>query len=234
MPGGREEGAMADQEAAGVLVVCEDTLERAGLKALLGGRSDIRIIGEASTLADVPQLAADLHPDVIVDVERFLHAGTAGSAARAIGALNGGAQARVIILASALNEFAIDLMRGGKCVILDKNISSEELIAAIRVTVAGYIPVKEKLMIDLARATVRLQGSSSDAAGRLNSLTRQERRVMTLIIQGMSNPEIAANLSLAESTVKSHVQGILKKLGLRDRTQIIIYAYEGGLICRNR
>ncbi|MBO0837753.1 MAG: response regulator transcription factor [Actinobacteria bacterium] len=148
--------------------------------------------------------------------------------------VNTAASARMIILTSAAGEYAIDLMRSGNCAILDKKISSEELVAAIRIAVAGYMPVKEKLMVNLARATIRLQGAGNGAGEHLRTLTRQERRVLVLIIQGLSNPEIAADLTLAESTVKSHVQAILKKLGLRDRAQIIIYAYEGGLVYRLR
>lgn len=225
---------MAGRETVGVLVVCEDTLELAGLRALLSGRPGIEIVGEADSLADIPQLAAELNPDVIVDIERSFDARTVDSTAKMIRHVNSVMSARMIILTSAPGEFEIDLMRSGSCAILDKKISSEELIAAIRVAAAGYMPVKEKLMVDLARATIRLQGSGNGAAGQLSTLTAQERKVLTLIIQGLSNPEIAAALTLAESTVKSHVQGILKKFGLRDRAQVIIYAYEGGLAYRLR
>lgn len=225
---------MADRKTISVLLACEDTLERAGLRALLGGRPEMKIMGEAGDLADLPQLVVDLDPDIIVDVERSLDARSAGLADRAISYVNSATSARMIILTSTLNEFAIDLLRSGRCAILDTKIGSDELIAAIHMIAAGYMPVKEKLVVDLARAAVRLKGAGDGAASRLKELTRQERKVMMLVSQGLSNPEIAADLTLAESTVKSHVQQILKKLGLRDRAQIIIFAYEGGLVGKLR
>lgn len=217
-----------------MLLACEDTLERAGMKALLSGGPDIEIVGEAGSHADLPQLVAKFNPDVVLSIERNSGPRIADSTARTIRHLNSIASARMIILTSAPDEFAIDLMRSGVCTFLDKKIGPEELIAAIRIAAAGYMPVKDSLMVNMARATIRLQGSGNAAADHLKALTRQERRVLMLIIQGLSNPEIAAHLTLAESTVKSHVQGILKKFGLRDRAQIIIYAYEGGLIYRLR
>lgn len=223
---------MADRETVGVVVVSEDSIGRAGLKALLGGRPGITIVGEALSLAELPRLIVEREPDVIVDIEYPLNVRTVDSTARMIKYVNSVTSARMIILTSAPGEVEIDLMYGGKCTILDKKISSEDLIAAIRISVAGYMPVNEKVMANLVRATVRLRGSGNGAAEHLRTLTRQERRVLMLITQGLSNHEIAVDLALAESTVKSHVQGILKKLGLRDRAQIIIYAYEGGLVGR--
>lgn len=225
---------MADRGPVEIVLVGEDTLERAGLNALLGGRSGMKIVGEALSLADLPRLAAELNPDVILDVENSLDSRTVGSAVKIIRYVRSLAPAPVIILASAPGEFAMELMRNGGCAVLDKKIGYEELVAAIRMAAAGYIPVKEKLMVSLARAAIRLQGSGNSAAEHIGMLTRQERKVLMLIIQGLSNSEIAADLTLAESTVKSHVQAILKKLGLRDRVHIVIYAYEGGLVYRLR
>ena len=215
-----------------MLLVCEDTLERAGMNALLGGRPGIRIVGETSSLADLPRVAIDCNPDVIVDIEHSIDGQAIDSASKIVRYVNSVTSSRIIILASTPGEFAIELMRSGSCAVLDKQISSDELVAAIRMAAVGYMPVKDNIMISLARAAIRLQGSGKGAADHLGMLTKQERRVMTLIIQGLSNPEIATDLTLAESTVKSHVQSILKKLRLRDRAQIIIYAYEGGLIGR--
>lgn len=225
---------MADRETVGVLVVCEDTLERAGLKALLSGRPGLNVVGEAGGLAGLPPLVTELNPDVIVDVERSLDTHAADSIGRVMKCVNGSAPVRMIVLTSVPGDFAVNVMRGGCCAVLDKKISSDELVAAIRLAAAGYLPVKESLMVNLARAAVRLRGSGKGAADHLGTLTRQERRVLLLIIQGLSNPEIAADLTVAESTVKSHVQSILKKLSLRDRAQIIIYAYEGGLVSPSR
>jgi DNA-binding NarL/FixJ family response regulator len=194
----------------------------------------MKIVGEAFSLADLPQLAVELNPDIILDVEYSLDSRTVDSAAKMIRYIGSVTSSRFIILTSSPGEFGIELMRSGNCALLDKKIGYEELVAAIRMAVAGYIPVKEKLMVSLARAAIRLEEPEGAAAGNLDLLTRQERKVLMLIIQGLSNPEIAADLTLAESTVKSHVQGILKKLGLRDRVHIIIYAYERGLIGRLR
>lgn len=223
---------MAGRDTVGVLLVCEDTLERAGLKALLGDRPGVDVIGEAGGLADVPEMSAEIGPDVIVDIEHSIDTHAAEPTARMIKRVSATSPARMLILASASRDFAIDVMRSGSCTVIDRKISSDELVAAIRMAAAGYMPVRENLMVSLARAAIRLQGTSDAAAENLARLTKQERRVLIQLIQGQSNPEIASDLTVAESTVKSHVQNILKKLSLRDRAQIIIYAYEGGLIDR--
>lgn len=215
-----------------IVLAGEDTLERAGLEALLGGRSAMKVVGEALSLAELPRLVAERSPDVIIGIENSLDSRTVDSAIKIIRDVRSITQTRIIILTSAQDECVMELMRSGNCAILDKKIGYEELVAAIQLAAAGYLPVKEVLMANLARAMVRLHGSGNRADERVGMLTRQERRVLTLIVQGLSNPEIARDLTLAESTVKTHVQGILKKLGLRDRMHIIIYAYERGLIYR--
>lgn len=225
---------MPGRGGIGLLLVCDDTLERAGLKALLGDKPGIRIGGEASSFAELPRLVVDLNPDVIVFIQRSPGECGADIMADTINYASSVASARTIILASAPSELSINLLRSGSCAVLDRKIGSEELVAAIRMAAAGYLPVREKLVADLARATIRLQGAGDGAAEGIGTLTRQERRVLMLVTQGLSNQEIAESLVLAESTVKSHVQGILKKLGLRDRAQIIIYAYESGLVFRVR
>jgi DNA-binding NarL/FixJ family response regulator len=204
------------------------------MRALFGGVPDMKIAREASGREDLPQLIAEVDPDVVLDIERSLDARTADSMTRIVKYVNDATSARMVVLVSTLDESAINLMRGGGCAILDKKINAEELIAAVRIALAGYMPVKEKLLVTLAKAAIRLPEPESGTAEYLSTLTRQERRVLRLVIQGLSNAEIAADLALAESTVKSHVQGVLKKLGLRGRSHIIIYAYEKGLIHRLR
>ncbi|MER5769260.1 response regulator transcription factor [Streptomyces sp. NPDC001985] len=138
----------------------------------------------------------------------------------------------LIFLATFPGDQLVNLLRIGRCTVLDRRISPTELIAAIRVTIAGYTPVKDEVVGNLARASVSLKGSSHSGKDHLLSLTRRERNVFELMVQGLSNPEIAAWLKIAESTVKSHVQGILGKLEVRDRVQAVIYAYEAGIVRR--
>ncbi|MFE1943787.1 response regulator transcription factor [Streptomyces massasporeus] len=139
----------------------------------------------------------------------------------------------LIVLLPSLDDQDIELLRIDRCIVLDRHMSSAELVAAIRVTAAGYLPVRSDLAGSLARASVSLKGASGAAGKQVLNLTKRERRVFELMIQGLSNPEIAAALNVAESTVKSHVQGILNKLDLRDRIQAVIYAYEAGLVPRS-
>ncbi|GAA2266290.1 response regulator transcription factor [Streptomyces amakusaensis] len=215
-----------------VLLVCENELERAGLSAILNNDREISVIGEVSALSEAPRSAEQFRPDIILCSYHEFSAHTLKIAEQVAVQSRSGIPIYMIFLATFPGDQVINLLRIGRCTVLDRRISPAELIAAIRVSIAGYTPVKDDVVGNLARASVALKGSNHSSREHLLSLTRRERNVFELMVQGLSNPEIAAWLKVAESTVKSHVQGILSKLDVRDRVQAVIYAYEAGIVSR--
>ena len=128
----------------------------------------------------------------------------------------------VLLLGADTAQLDIDVLRLGGCAIIRRRTAAADLVAAIRMVAAGYLPIEralaERLALTLPQLDFRAQAATQ--------LTRREREVFLLIARGMSNAEIATTLTVASSTVKSHVQDIFRKLGLRDRVQAVIYAYE--------
>ncbi|MFE7130633.1 LuxR C-terminal-related transcriptional regulator [Streptomyces sp. NPDC057638] len=216
----------------GVLLVSEDQLERAGLHAVLGRDSGILIVGDAESPGEAHRVASLCKPDVILCSERSLSRETLVLAERLAAQSSDARPVHLIVLVPSPDDQAINLLRIGRCTLLGRGVSPSDLIAAVRVTAAGYMPIRTDLARNLAAASVSLKGSSHETLERVRSLTKRERRVFELMIQGLSNPEIAVGLGVAESTVKSHVQSILGKLDLRDRVQAVIFAYEAGIVRR--
>ncbi|MEV7864296.1 response regulator transcription factor [Streptomyces hirsutus] len=198
--------------------------------ALLGNDRGISIVGDTPSVATAQRMTSSLRPNIILRSEHSLSQQTIELAEKLAEQSKESNPIHLIVLLSSLNDLDIELLRIDRCIVLDRHMSSAELVAAIRVTAAGYLPVRSDLAGSLARASVRLKGVSGAVGQQVLNLTKRERRVFELMIQGLSNPEIAAALNVAESTVKSHVQGILNKLDLRDRIQAVIYAYEAGLV----
>lgn len=224
---------MTEQESISVFLVCEDQLECAGMIALLSNDRGISIVGNTPSVATAQRMTSTLRPNIVLCSERSLSHQTISLAERLAAQSEESNPIHLMVLLPSLDDQDIELLRIDRCVVLDRHMSSAELVAAIRVTAAGYLPVRSDLAGSLARASVSLKGASGAAGKQVLNLTKRERRVFELVIQGLSNPEIAAALNVAESTVKSHVQGILNKLDLRDRIQAVIYAYEAGLVPRS-
>lgn len=224
---------MVGRGEVGVFLVCEDQLDLAGLKAVLGKEPGMVIVGDVESPAEVQRVASGCRPDVILCSERVLSRGTLMLAER-IAAQSGDARpVHLIVLVPSPDAQAVRLLRIGRCTLLGRSIGPAELIAAVRLTAAGYLPVRTDLVRNLATASVSLKGTTQETLDRVRTLTKRERRVFELMIQGLSNPEIAAGLGVAESTVKSHVQKVLGKLDLRDRVQAVIFAYEAGIVRRS-
>ena len=212
-----------------VLVVDDDALMRAGLRAVLSSDERIAVAGEAADGAEAVAQAAALDPDVVLMDVRM--PGLDGIAAtRAL--LAATPVARVLILTTfEQDDYVLGALRAGASGFLLKRARPEELIAAVHAVAAGDAllhPAVTRTVID------RMIGAAPDAAdaataARLDNLTPREREVLALIARGLSNAEIAAALVIEESTVKTHVKRVLAKLGLRDRVQAVILAYETGL-----
>jgi DNA-binding NarL/FixJ family response regulator len=211
-----------------VLLVDDDDLMRAGLRAVLSSDGGIEVVGEAADGAEAVQSAGQLAPDVVLMDVRM--PGLDGIAAtRELLAVS--PSVRVVILTTfEEDDYVFGGLRAGASGFLLKRTRPEELIEAVHTIAAGeslLSPSVTRRVIDrMAR-----QPTPELGLGRsLDELTPREREVLALIARGLSNGEIADALTVEETTVKTHVKRILRKLGLRDRVQAVIYGYESGLV----
>jgi len=217
-----------------VLLVDDQELLRAGFRMVLDAHEGIEVIGEAGDGEEAVRLTAELAPDVIVMDVRM--PGADGiKATRAISAEH--PDSRVLILTTFdLDEYVFAGLKAGASGFLLKDVPPADLVAAIRCVATGDAVVAPRVTRRLLESfAAHLPGSERDGDEpsvdqRLSRLTERERDVLGEIALGKSNLEIAAELSLSETTVKSHVGKILAKLGLRDRVQAVIFAYETRLV----
>ena len=211
----------------GVLIADDQALMRGGFRMILDAEPDIEVVGEAIDGADAVRGFERLHPDVVVmDVRMPTMDGI--EATRRITELE--PAARVLMLTTFdLDEYVYEALRAGASGFLLKDRPPEELVHAVRVVAAGDAllapTVTRRLIEEFAH---RPGGPAAPAA--LEELTDREREVLVLMARGRSNAEIAGDLFVAETTVKTHVGRVLHKLGLRDRAQAVVLAYESGLV----
>ena len=219
-----------------VLVVDDDTLVRAGLRLMIETQDDLVVAAEAATGDEAVDLARALRPDVVLMDIRM--PGTDGiEATRRITDsvhVDGAPPPRVVILTTfEIDQYVFDAVRAGASGFLLKRTPPEDLLEGIRTIAEGDAllspSVTRRLMSEFARATVGRP--ATDISNReLNRLTDREREVLIHIGHGLANREIAQQLHLGESTVKTHVKRILMKLALRDRVHAVVFAYETGLL----
>jgi DNA-binding NarL/FixJ family response regulator len=212
-------------------VIADDQpLARAGLKAMLAHAPDVVVVGEAGDGRAAVDLARTERPDVVLmDVRMPALDGI--EATRQITSGPGTEGVRVLILTTFdLDESVYAALRAGASGFLLKDVPPERLFDAIRVVAAGEALIAPGVTRRLIAAFTR--NEPAPVAGRpdLLSLTEREREVLVLVGTGMSNDEIAARLVISLATVKTHVHRLLSKLGARDRAQLVVLAYEGGLI----
>ena len=212
-----------------VLIADDQALLRGGLRMILDAQDDIDVVGEAIDGRDAVEQVRRLQPDVVVmDVRMPSMDGI--EATRHLTALE--PPVRILILTMfELDEYVFEALRAGASGFLLKDRPPEELVAAVRVVAAGDAllapSVTRRLIGEFARRPAAAPALSPALIG---ELTDREREVLVLMAHGLSNGEIAQRLYVAETTVKSHVGRILAKLGLRDRAQAIVLAYESGLV----
>ncbi len=211
-----------------VLIADDQHLIRKGLRMLLEAEPDLAVAGEAGDGSQALAQARRLDPDVILMDVRM--PGLDGIQATAQLA-QGGSRAKILMLTTFnLDEYVYHAMKAGASGFLLKDATREQLTGAIRAVCAGETllapAITRRLIEDFCRGPAPGPQSDSSAGG----LSEREREVVRLIAAGLSNAEIAASLYLSEATIKSHITRILARLGLRDRVQIAVYAYENGIV----
>jgi DNA-binding NarL/FixJ family response regulator len=209
-----------------VLIADDQALMRTGFRMILDAQDDIEVVGEAIDGADAIRRFEALSPDVVVmDVRMPTMDGI--EATRRLSALE--RPARVLILTTFdLDDYVYEALRAGASGFLLKDRPPEELVAAVRVIAAGEALLAPSVTRRLIEEFARRAPAVKPAA--LDQLTEREREVLVLMARGLSNAEIARTLFVAETTVKTHVGRVLHKLGLRDRAQAVVLAYESGLV----
>jgi DNA-binding NarL/FixJ family response regulator len=220
-----------------VLLADDQPLVRTGFRMILDAEPDIEVVGEAGDGADAVRQCRALRPDMaVMDIRMPVLDGIA--ATRQIAAEG---QVRVLVLTTFhLDEYVIAALRAGASGFLLKDVDAAKLAEAIRVIAGGNAivdpAVTRRLLDHVTRQLPAAQAGASagtDRGGvrreRLGGLTERELDVLTLVARGLSNAEIAAELVVTETTVKTHVHHLLTKLGARDRVQLVIFAYDAGL-----
>jgi DNA-binding NarL/FixJ family response regulator len=212
-----------------ILLVDDQPLLRTGFRMVLSAEDDLHIVGEAGDGVEAVDLARRLLPDVVLmDIRMPRMDGVA--ATREI--VSARLPVRVLILTTFdLDEYLIGALRAGASGFLAKDVPAEDLVRAIRTVAAGDAVVAPRL---LRRLLDRFAGALPDpyetTPKALDVLTDREREVLVHVARGLSNAEIAKALSVSETTIKTHVGNVLTKLGLRDRVQAVVLAYETGLV----
>jgi DNA-binding NarL/FixJ family response regulator len=211
-----------------VLLADDQPLLRRGFRMILEAEPDLTVTAEAGDGAEAVELTRRQVPDVVLMDIRM--PGTDGiEATRRITVAH--PDVRVLVLTTFdLDEYAFGALRAGASGFLLKDVRPAELVAAIRTVAAGDAVVSPRVTRRLLEEYAQVLPPSGDQYPQLAALTDREREVLVLVARGLSNAEIAANLYVSEATVKSHVGRILSKLGLRDRVQVVVLAYESGLI----
>ena len=212
----------------GIVVADDHEVVRAGFAALLDTQPDFTVLGTACDGGEAVRVCRELRPDVVLMDVRM----PSLDGIEATRQLAGDPGPRVLILTTFdLDEYVFDALRAGASGFLLKDVTAERLFDAVRVIAAGEALLAPGVTRRLISEFTRLPpASGTPPLAVLGTLTPRETEVLRLVAEGMSNPEIARRLVVTEETVKTHVSRILAKLGLRDRTQAVVAAYESGLV----
>ena len=212
-----------------VLIADDQALVRVGLRKILESEPDLRVVGEAEDGADAVTAARRLRPDVVLMDIRMPVLDGIESARRIVAA---GTPTRVLMLTTfGLDTYVYEALRAGASGFMLKDAPPEEIVAGVRIVANGDALLAPAVTRSVIEEFARREEPTSPALPAvLDELTPREREVLDLLAAGLSNPEICARLFISEATAKTHVARILQKLGLRDRVQVVIYAYEVGLV----
>jgi DNA-binding NarL/FixJ family response regulator len=211
----------------GVVIADDQALVRAGFRMILDAEIDIDVVGEAADGEEAVDVALRTHPDVLLMDVRMPELDGIAATRRLVEA--DGATRVVMLTTFDLDEYVFDALRAGASGFLLKDVPPEQLVDGIRAVASGDALLAPSVTRRVIREFVR---SARPARGdsRLGELTSREREVLELVARGLSNGEIATELVLGETTVKTHVAHVLQKLDLRDRVQAVVFAYESGFV----
>ncbi len=217
-----------------ILIADDQALVRAGFKMILDAEDDLDVVGEASDGSEAVALAAREHPDVVLmDIRMPQLDGI--EATRRIVAAAGNRPVRVLMLTTFdLNEYVYEALRAGASGFLLKDVPPEQLVAGIRVVAEGEALLAPSITKRLIQEFASVAQGPIEPPKGLDELTARELEVFKLVARGLSNAEIAAELVVSETTVKTHVARVLMKLGIRDRVQAVVLAYESGIAVPGR
>ncbi len=208
-----------------LLIVDDQPLMRAGFRAVLEATGEMEVVAEAADGIEAVARARATRPDVVLMDIRMPHLD-------GLDAIRQLPNQRILVLTTfGLDEYIVEALRAGASGFLTKDVATAELVHAVKVIAAGdalLTPAVTRQLLDLVAR--RLPAPVGRSPSELAELTDREREVFELLARGMSNAEIAAALVVGEATVKTHVSSVLLKLGLRDRIQAVVLAYETGLI----
>jgi DNA-binding NarL/FixJ family response regulator len=208
-----------------VLVADDQSMVRAGFRMLLAGEQDIEVVAEASNGLEAVDKAARLHPTVVLMDIRMPELDGLEATRRILAADN---TARILILTTFdLDEYVYEALRAGASGFVLKDDSPEQLIAAIRTVAAGDALLSPTITRRVIQKFARMPRPAPPKE--LDDLSEREREVFRSIARGLSNAEIAQELYISETTVKTHITHILQKLNLRDRVQAVVLAYQTGI-----
>lgn len=216
-----------------VIIVDDQAMVRAGFAALLSAQSDIDVVGEAADGRAGVEVGRSTHPDVVLMDVRMPELDGLAAARELLNPPPGVTHRPKVLMLTTfdVDDYVYEALRAGASGFLLKDAPPADLIAAVRIVAAGEAllapSVTRRLIEDFA---ARRPATRRERSTRLNGLTPRETEVLELIARGLSNQEIAERLVLAEQTVKTHIGRVLAKLGLRDRAQAVVFAYESGLV----
>ena len=213
-----------------ILIADDQALVRAGFRMILEAEEDLEVVGEATDGQEAVDMVRQLSPDVVLMDIRMPNLDGL-EATRQVVELGDGEPARVLMLTTFdLNEYVYEALRAGASGFLLKDVPAEQLVAGIRVVASGDALLAPSITRRLIQEFARSTPAAVEPPPALEELTAREMEVFKLIARGLSNAEIAGELVVSDTTVKTHVARVLMKLGLRDRVQAVVLAYESGLV----